>query len=69
MVEDNGSGVPVAEAEHIFERFVKLDPFKEGIGLGLTFSRMMAQRLGGNVRLDTTYAGPGARFEVTIPLE
>ena len=69
MVEDNGSGVPVAEAEHIFERFVKLDPFKEGVGLGLTFSRMMAHRLGGDVRLDTTYAGPGARFEVTIPLK
>ena len=30
---------------------------------------MMAQRLGGNVRLDTAYAGPGARFEVTIPLK
>lgn len=69
MVEDNGRGVPTSEAEHIFERFVKLDPFKEGVGLGLTFSRMMAHRLGGNVRLDTTYAGPGARFEVSIPLK
>lgn len=68
MVEDNGCGIPAGEAEHIFERFVKLDSFKEGLGLGLTFCRTMAQRLGGDVKLDTTYAGPGARFVVTIPL-
>lgn len=67
-VEDTGRGVPVEEAEHIFERFVKLDTFKEGMGLGLTFCRSMANRLGGNVRLDTSYAGPGARFEVVLPL-
>lgn len=67
-VEDTGCGIPASEAEHIFERFVKLDSFKEGLGLGLTFSRTMAQRLGGDVRLDTTYTQPGARFVVTIPL-
>ena len=33
-VEDTGSGIPVEEAERIFDRFVKLDSFKEGIGLG-----------------------------------
>jgi signal transduction histidine kinase len=68
QVEDTGRGIPANQAEHIFERFVKLDSFKEGMGLGLTFSRAMTTRLGGNVRLDTSYAGPGARFEVTIPL-
>ena len=67
-VEDTGCGVPPHEEERIFERFVKLDQFKEGLGIGLTFSRTMAQRLGGDVRLDTTYQGPGARFVVTIPL-
>lgn len=68
-VEDNGPGVPANEAEHIFERFVKLDTFKEGLGLGLTFSRTMARRMGGDVRLDTSYENQGARFEVTIPFE
>ena len=67
-VEDTGCGVPPHEEERIFERFVKLDQFKEGLGIGLTSSRTMAQRLGGDVRLDTTYQGPGARFVVTIPL-
>ena len=65
-VEDHGPGVPPAEAEHIFERFVKLDTFKAGMGLGLTYSRTMARRLGGDVVLDTSYAGPGARFKVVI---
>ena len=64
-VEDTGSGIPAEEAEHIFDRFVKLDSFKEGIGLGLPLSRRLAEQLGGNVELDTTYAG-GARFIVTL---
>ena len=68
MVEDQGCGIPSAEAERIFERFVKLDPFKQGLGLGLTFSRTMARRMGGDVFLDTTYEGPGARFVVQIPV-
>ena len=68
MVEDKGCGVPAEEAEHIFERFVKLDTFKQGLGLGLTFSRTMARRLGGDVVLDTTYPGPGARFVVNLPI-
>ena len=67
-VEDTGIGVPEQETEHIFERFVKLDPFKEGLGIGLSFSRTMAQRFGGNVYLDQTYAGPGARFVLALPL-
>ena len=67
-VEDTGIGVPTKEAEHIFERFVKLDPFKEGLGIGLSSSRIMAQRLGGNVYLDQSYAGPGARFVFAMPI-
>lgn len=68
VVEDTGCGVPKGEAEHIFERFVKLDTFKEGVGLGLPLCRSMAQRLGGNVHIDTSYASPGARFVVTLPI-
>ena len=66
-VEDTGCGIPAAEAEHIFERFVKLDTFKEGIGLGLPLCRMLIEKLGGTVRLDTTYT-EGARFIVTLPI-
>lgn len=66
-VEDTGSGIPAKEAEHVFERFVKLDSFKEGIGLGLPLSRKFAEQLGGTVTLDTKYT-KGARFIVRLPI-
>lgn len=68
-VTDNGSGISESDADRVFELFVKLDKFKEGVGLGLPFSRVMARRLGGDVRLDTSHHGPGARFVLTLPLK
>ena len=68
QVEDTGCGIPAKDAEHIFERFVKLDSFKEGIGLGLPLSRKLAEQMGGTVHLDTTYT-TGSRFTVTMPVE
>ena len=65
-VEDTGPGIPESEAEHIFERFVKLDSFVQGTGLGLSISREIAASMGGNVFLDTSYS-PGARFVFTLP--
>ena len=68
-VEDTGIGIAPEEADRIFERFVKLDSFKEGLGLGLTICRMLAKRIGGDVILDTNYAGPGARFIINLPIK
>ena len=68
MVEDTGCGIPAEQAEHIFERFVKLDSFKQGLGLGLTLCRLMSHKLGGSVMLDTSYTA-GARFVVTLPVQ
>ena len=67
-VDDTGCGIPEADAERVFERFVKLDTFKEGIGLGLTLCRIIVERLGGTIRLDTTY-NAGARFVITLNTE
>ena len=67
-VEDTGCGIPADQAEHIFERFVKLDSFKQGIGLGLPLSRKLAEQLGGILTLDTNYI-LGARFIITLPFE
>jgi signal transduction histidine kinase len=66
-IEDTGTGIPEGEEEHIFERFVKLDDFKKGLGLGLPLCRTLCKRLGGNVTLDKDYHS-GARFVVTLPL-
>ena len=64
-MEDTGTGIPAKEAETIFDRFVKLDTFKEGLGLGLPLCRMIVNRLGGSVNLDTSYK-QGARFVVKL---
>jgi len=65
-VADHGPGVPVEEAESIFERFIKLDRTKQGAGLGLSICRMVAQSMQGKVWLDTGYT-EGARFILAIP--
>ena len=66
-VADTGPGIPQDKAEEIFERFVKLDSFTQGTGLGLTIARMIAERLGGTLTLDTSYTG-GAKFDFIFPL-
>jgi signal transduction histidine kinase len=67
-VEDTGAGIDVAEQEHIFEPYVKLNQFFDGQGIGLTVARSIARRLEGDVVLDTNYPGPGARFVLTLPI-
>lgn len=67
-VEDTGTGIEPAEQEHVFEPYVKLNQFFDGQGIGLTVARSIARRLDGDVVLDTTYAGPGSRFVLTLPI-
>lgn len=66
-VTDTGPGIPAEKAEVIFERFKKLDEFKQGSGLGLNICRIIAERLHGEVKLDMNYTG-GARFLFVLPL-
>lgn len=68
-VTDTGSGVPADKADIIFQRFEKIDTFMQGSGLGLTLCRIIAERLGGEVRLDTTHTAPGSRFVFVVPLK
>jgi signal transduction histidine kinase len=65
-VEDTGIGVPPEQAEAIFQRFTKLDDFKQGSGLGLSICSVISDRLGGHVYLDTHYTH-GARFVFEVP--
>ncbi len=67
-VEDTGSGIEPADADRIFEPYVKLNQYFDGQGIGLTVARNIARRLGGDVTLDTQYAGPGARFVLALPI-
>ena len=66
-VIDTGIGVPEEARERIFERFEKVNSFKEGIGLGLSVSRSLARRMGGDVTLAST-GSHGSTFLLTMPL-
>ncbi len=66
-VTDTGKGIPEDKQDEIFEQFAKADQFEQGIGLGLTVSKKMAQKLGGDLTLDKHYK-IGARFILTVPV-
>ncbi|MFJ5263873.1 sensor histidine kinase [Streptomyces sp. NPDC088387] len=70
-VADDGDGVPEADRERIFERFVRLDDARSrddgGAGLGLAIARDVAVRHGGTLTVGTAPAG-GALFELRLPL-
>ena len=68
-VTDTGTGIPAEQAEKIFERFTKLDEFVQGTGLGLSICRDIADLMGARVYLDTSWAGPGARFIFSVPIQ
>ena len=70
VVEDSGPGVPVADRDRIFERFVRLAPpgSEGGAGLGLPLARWIAEQHGGTLTVDPR-PGTGGRFVVHLPLE
>lgn len=69
-VTDDGEGVPAADRERIFERFVRLDDARSrddgGAGLGLAIARDVAVRHGGTLTVHDAPAG-GALFELRLP--
>lgn len=67
-VTDTGPGIPPAEQEAVFERFVKLDAFSQGTGLGLPVCRMTALKLGGSLRIDASYTD-GCRMILEVPFD
>ncbi|KAE8764677.1 ATP-binding protein [Georgenia thermotolerans] len=70
-VTDDGAGVPPDQRERIFDRFTRLDEARGrdqgGSGLGLAISRAIAAAHGGSLVLAEP-AGPGAAFELRLPL-
>ena len=69
-VEDNGSGIPADQLEHIFERFGR---YKGGTsngrqtstGLGLTFCRLVVEAHAGCLSVSSV-VGSGTTFRVML---
>jgi len=70
VVEDDGSGIPEAEREQVFERFARLEESRDrdagGTGLGLAVVREIVQAHGGTVVAEAGEEG-GARLVVRLP--
>ena len=66
-VSDTGCGIPKEKATEVFERFSKLNSFRQGTGLGLSICKAFVEELGGKIWVDTTYT-EGARFVFTHPI-
>jgi two-component system, OmpR family, sensor kinase len=64
-ITDDGPGIPAEEREHIFERFVRLDPTTPGSGLGLAIARRIAHEHGGDLTCDATTTG--SSFTLHLP--
>lgn len=65
-VSDTGSGIPEEQQKKVFERFVKLNNFVPGSGLGLSICQMIIHYLGGDIWLESE-AGKGTTFWFTFP--
>nr|WP_237545390.1 HAMP domain-containing sensor histidine kinase [Streptomyces sp. SID1046] len=69
-VTDDGPGIPEADRDRVFERFVRLDADRGrasgGTGLGLAIAREIARAHGGDVRALPAPTG-GARLVLRIP--
>jgi signal transduction histidine kinase len=71
-VGDSGPGIPVAEQRRIFEMFYRrgteLRRETQGVGIGLTIVRNVAEAHGGRVTVDSE-VGRGSRFSLELPME
>lgn len=67
--EDTGLGIPKEKQELIFGRFVKLDEFVQGTGMGLAISKSIAERCKGRIGVDSDGPGKGSTFWMWIPCE
>ena len=67
-VKDTGIGIPQDKKDKIFDRFVKLNTFAQGTGLGLPICAMIAEKFGGSIGVESE-EGKGSLFWLSIPMK
>ena len=67
-VTDTDCGIPIENQGKVFNRFEKLNEFKQGTGLGLAICKQIALVFGGDIWVDPEYTG-GSRFVFAHPVK
>jgi len=71
-VRDRGPGIPVAEREHVFEKFYRLDPDHRqsagGSGLGLYICRQLVSSMHGRIWVESVPQQQGSTFAFDLPI-
>ena len=67
-VTDTGMGISKESQASIFNRFVKLNSFKQGTGLGLSICKTIIEKLKGKIGVESE-EGKGSTFWFTIPCQ
>lgn len=68
-VSDNGQGIAPEDLRHVFSRFYRGSAsmgLQPGMGLGLTYVKLLTEAHGGTVTVESTQ-GQGSRFTITLP--
>ena len=68
-VADTGAGIPPERRDTLFDRYLhpgQPDPLPHGMGLGLALCRLIAERHGGVIMVESE-VGRGSRFTVSLP--
>ena len=68
FVEDTGIGIAPEKKASVFERFVKLNSFAQGTGLGLQISKDIVSIMKGEIGVESDL-GKGSTFWFEIPME
>ncbi|MES2389549.1 MAG: PAS domain S-box protein [Bacteroidota bacterium] len=66
VVEDNGKGIDPRYAERVFDMFFRASEDSYGSGLGLYIARQVADKLKGNITLESI-VGQGTKFTIFLP--
>lgn len=66
-VKDTGRGIPKENFTSIFNRFSKVNDFEQGVGLGLSLSKGIVDRIGGKIWVESEL-GVGSTFYFSVPV-
>lgn len=65
-VRDTGIGIDKDKLKDVFGRFVKINDYMEGIGLGLAICKGLVVKMGGSIHV-TSELGVGSEFSFILP--